>query len=380
MGNDIQPMSQISKPDDAQSSSVLGILKLISAGSPLPEVLTVIARLVESQGDGLFCTIWLPDEDGKVLHCVAAPGLPGFTADIGPTVVGPKAASCGTAIYRRQPVFVSDILADPLWDDYRGRISPFGIRSVWSRPLFSSEGKPLGTFAILYRETRTPDTSDLQLIENASHITGIAIERHMNEQALQHERDRLRLLLEITRGVTAKLDLRKVVEALSTNLFKVMQCDVSALLMPDAENCTFRVTTLYNPGARGPFREGSSVPIDGSISGRVLRSAKSVRVDSFAELSEDPEIYGSPAGRALYESVVKEGLRTGCYLPLVARDRVVGVLMLCRRSDNCFEKDDVALLEQVASQVAIAVENTLDYEKAKKDRDKETNQRLYLEE
>src|SRR5277367_6548116 len=77
---------------------------------------------------------------------------------------------------------------------------------------------------------------------------------------------------------------------------------------------------------------------------------------------------------------MEEGLRTGCYLPLIGRDRAVGVLMLCRRSDNVFDKGDVILLEQVACQVAIAVENTLQYEKATKDRDKETKQRLYLEE
>ncbi len=54
------------------SESVLNILKLILAGSPLSEVLTIIARLVESQGQGILCTIWLPDEDGKQLHCAAA--------------------------------------------------------------------------------------------------------------------------------------------------------------------------------------------------------------------------------------------------------------------------------------------------------------------
>jgi len=358
----------------------LDLQKLIFAGSPLPEVLTSIALLVEAQAEGMSCTIWLPGEDRKELYCAAAPSLPGFVAGAGSMAVGPKGGSCGTAIYRREPVYVTDIRIDPLWENYRDRLLAYGIRSVWSRPLFASDGQALGTFSLNYREPRSPSANERQLIESASHITGIAIERHMNEQALHRERDRLRLLLEITRGVTAKLDLREVVASLSTNLFSVMQCDVSALLLPDSENSAFRVTTLYNPGARGPFREGSSVPMQGSISGMVLRKAKSVRVDSFEEVREDPEIYGSPAGRLLYESVIKEGLKTGCYLPLVGRDRVVGVLMLCRRSDNRFEKDDVTLLEQVASQVAIAVENTLDYEKATKDRDSETKQRLYLEE
>ena len=362
------------------TESVLNLQQLIFAGSPLSEVLTNIAQLVESQAEGMSCTIWLPDEDGKELHCAAAPSLRGFSDQVGTMAVGPEGGSCGTAIYRREPVYVTDILTDPIWENYRDRLLPYGIRSVWSRPLFTSEGKALGTFSINYREPRRPSANDLQLIEDASHITGIAIERHMNEEALRRERDRLRLLLEITSSVTSRLDLRQMVEALSTNLSRVMQCDVSALLLPDAESGALRVTILHNPGARGPYREGSLVPMNSSISGQVLRKGKSIRIDSFEQVREDPAIYGNPDGQILYKHVIKEGLRTGCYLPLIGRERVVGVLMLCRRSDNNFAKDDVILLEQVACQVAIAVENTLEYEKATKDRDKETKQRLYLEE
>jgi formate hydrogenlyase transcriptional activator len=362
------------------SESVLNTLRLILTGAPLAEVLTIIAQLVESSGDGTLCTIWLPHEDGKQLYCAAAPGLPGFISGAGSMAIGPKGGSCGTAVYRKAPVYVNDVLTDPVWDQYRHRLLPFGIRAVWSRPLFTNEGRVLGTFAIHYREPRSPDAADLQLIESASHIAGIAIERHLNEEKLRYERDRLRLLLEITSSVTSRLDLRQVVEALSTNLFKTMQCDVSALLLPDSESGELRVNNLYNPDARGPFREGSMVPMNGSISGQVLREGKSIRIDSFEQVCGDPEIYGNPNGQLLYKHVIEEGLSVGCYLPLVSRDRVVGVLMLSRRSNHPFEQDDVVLLEQVARQIAIAVENTLEYEKATKDRDKEAKQRLYLEE
>jgi formate hydrogenlyase transcriptional activator len=362
------------------TASILNLERLIFAGAPLSEVLANIARLVESQANGMSCTIWLPGDDGKELYCAAAPGLPGFIDQAGRMLIGPQGGSCGTAVYRREPVYIRDIVTDPAWDLYRDRLVPYGIRSVWSRPLFSRDGKVLGTFSINYGEPRSPSAKDLQLIEDASHITGIAIERHMNAQALQRERDRLRLLLEITSGVTSRLDLRQIVEALSTNLFKVMQCDVSVLLLPDSESGALRVTILHNPDARGTFGEGSSVPMNGSISGQVMRTGRSIRIDSFEQAREDPEIYGNPEGQPLYERVQEEGLQTGCYLPLAGRDRLLGVLMLCRRSESVFGKDDLILLEQVACQVAIAVENTLEYEKTKKDRDKETKQRLYLEE
>jgi formate hydrogenlyase transcriptional activator len=106
------------------TESVLKLQRLIFAGSPLSEVLTNIAQLVESQADGMFCTIWLPDEDGKELHCVAAPSLPGFSTRVGTIAISPTGASCGTAVYRGESVYVIDIVTDPLWDDYRDRLLP----------------------------------------------------------------------------------------------------------------------------------------------------------------------------------------------------------------------------------------------------------------
>jgi formate hydrogenlyase transcriptional activator len=362
------------------SESVLNILKLIFAGSPLPDVLAIIARLVESQGEGLFCTIWLPDEGASYLHCAAAPSLPGFCDHVGRTEVCAKGASCGTAVYRREPVYVTDILTESSWDDYRHFMLPYGIRSVWSRPLFTSEGKVLGTFAILYREARSPDAADLQLIENASYITGIAIERHMNEQALRRERDRLRLLLETTNSMTSKLDLRRLLEVLSTNLLSVTRCDFCALLLPDADSGELRLTTLYNPDARGSLSDGMIVPIHGSISGKAFWTGKTQHFNHFEEVRDDPESFGNSIGRPFYQRVVAEGLISGCDLPLIGRSGVVGVLAALKRSERAFSEEDVRFLEQVAGQVAIAVENAVNYETAIKDRDQETKQRLYLEE
>jgi formate hydrogenlyase transcriptional activator len=360
--------------------SVLDVLKLILAGSPLPEVLAVIAQLVEFQGEGTLCTIWLPDEDERQLHCAAAPSLPGFSAHVGPTLVGPKGASCGTAVYRREPVYVTDILSDSGWDDYRDLFAPYGIRAVWSRPLFSSEGKVLGTFAILYREVRSPGTADLQLIENASHIAGIAIERHLKEESLRLERDRLRLLLEITNSMTSKLDLRRLVETLSTDLLWVTRCDFCALLLPDADSGELRVTTLYNPESRGSLCDGTIIPIHGSICGKAFWTGKTQHFDSLTEARYGPESFGNSVGQRFYQRAMEEGLVSGCDLPLAGRSGVVGVLTALKRSKGTFERDEVAFLEQVARQVAMAVENAVDYERAIRERDKETKQRLYLEE
>lgn len=362
------------------SEAVLDILRLIFTGAPLVQVLAIIAQLVESRGDGTLCTIWLPDDDGRQLYCAAAPSLPGFMTGAGSMLIGPKGGSCGTAVYRREPVYVTDILSDPIWDRYRHRLLPFGIRAVWSQPLFTSAGKVLGTFAIHYREVRGPDAMDLELIENFSHIAGIAIERSLNEERLRFERDRLRLLLEITNSVASKLDMRRLVEALSTDLLRVTQCDFCALLLPDTEKGGLRLTTLYNPEARGSFHDGMIIPIDNSICGKPFRTGEGQYFQNFEEIRHEIEASGSNIDQASYRCLIEEGLVSGWGLPLLGRSGVTGILTALSRSERSFDQDEIAFLKQVARQVAIAVENALDYEKAIKDRDKETKQRLYLEE
>ena len=362
------------------TGSVLDLQKLIFAGSPLSEILSYIARLVEAQAEGMFCTIWLPAENRNELYCAAAPSIPGFGARVGTMAVCPKGASCGTAVYRKEPVYVTDILTDPIWDDYRERILPYGIRSVWSRPLFTSEGKALGTFSINYCEPRSPSANDIELIENASHITGIAIERHMNEEELRRERDRLRLLLEITNSVTSKLDLRCLVQVLSTDLLRVTRSDFCSLLLPDADSGELRLTILYNPESRGSICDGAIVPLHGSICGKAFRSGKSQHVNSFEESRDDPESFGNDVGRLYYERIMAEGLKSGCDLPLIGRRGILGVLSAFKRSERAFDIEDVEFLEQVSRQVAIGVDNALDYETVIKDRDQEAKQRLYFEE
>jgi formate hydrogenlyase transcriptional activator len=214
-------------------------------------------------------------------------------------------------------------------------------------------------------------------IDALKHTEG---ERDRLEDDLRCERDRLRLLLEITNSMTSKLDPRHLVESLSTNLLGVTRCDFCALLLPDADTGELRLTTLYNPEPRGSLCDGTIIPVHGSICGKAFRTGKTQHIDHFEDVRHDPESFGTGVGRRFYERVMAEGLLSGCDLPLIGRSGVVGVLAALKRSERAFSNDDVAFLEQVAGQVAIAVENALDYEQAIEDRDKETTRRRYLEE
>ena len=177
--------------------AVLDALKMILMGAPLKEVLTSVTRLIEAHREGMLCSVFLLDEDGLHLRYAAAPSLPeSYRAATEGVCIGPNVGSCGTAAHLRQPVFVSDIASDPKWARYRDIALQSGLRAAWSSPIMSHDGNVLGTFGIYYREVRQPGPDEIQLIDYASQIAGIAIERDRSQSALQQAHRELKQLID----------------------------------------------------------------------------------------------------------------------------------------------------------------------------------------
>jgi PAS domain S-box-containing protein len=162
------------------------ILEMIARDAPLEEILENLVRVVEAQFAGLLCSVLILDQDGQHARHGAAPSLPkSYTDAIDGLCIGPKAGSCGTAMYRRQPLVVTDILQDPLWESYREVAEPYGLRACWSTPILAHSGKALGSFAMYYREPRSPSSAETRALEMATHLAGIAIEREQAEETLR---------------------------------------------------------------------------------------------------------------------------------------------------------------------------------------------------
>jgi len=183
---DLQALARSPAPAQTlPSEAVLDALKMMLIGASLNEVLTSLARVIEAHSEGMLCSIFLLDEDGLHLRYGVAADLPeAYRAATDGVCIGPNVGSCGAAAYLRQPVFVSDILSHPNWANFRSVVLQSGLRTAWSTPIMSQDGKVLGTFCMYYREVRRPGTDDIQLIDYASRIAGIAIERERSRSAL----------------------------------------------------------------------------------------------------------------------------------------------------------------------------------------------------
>ncbi|QRI64290.1 EAL domain-containing protein [Shinella sp. PSBB067] len=162
------------------------LLKMIALGAPLAEVFSSLILLIEAHVPDVAGSILLLAPDGRHIVNGAAPNLePAYSSLIDGVEIGPAAGSCGTAMWRGEPVIVSDIETDPLWADFKAIVAPYGYRACWSSPIRSYQGKVLGSFALYSRTPGEPSADCMKLVGMATHIAGIAIERKEAEDSIQ---------------------------------------------------------------------------------------------------------------------------------------------------------------------------------------------------
>lgn len=183
------------------------LLELIAKGVQLTEVLDSLMLLIEAQSEGLYCSVLLLDEDGIHIHPGSGPNMPStYMAALDGYPIGPVVGSCGTAMYRKEAVVVTDLMTDPLWAPYKELVAPHGFRACWSTPIFLNREVVLGSFAMYYKEVRSPGQKELGLIGVATHIAGIAMERTRRERELERHRFHLE---ELVSERTAQLSAAK---------------------------------------------------------------------------------------------------------------------------------------------------------------------------
>ena len=189
----VTPSGQAVRIQAAQKTA----LELLASRKPLEEVLTALVRSVEEHCQGTIASVLLLDDHGRLRHG-AAPGLPDeYNARVDGLEIGPTVGSCGTAAYTGKRVIIEDITTNELTADYREVAAQFGLRAVWSQPIFSADEKVLGTFAMYYREPRRPDPPDEEFIEVAAQLASVAIEAKRAEQAVRDSETRMRQIIDL---------------------------------------------------------------------------------------------------------------------------------------------------------------------------------------
>jgi len=276
----------------------------------------------------------------------------------------------GWAYQSGHTLVIHDWIRETRFQKYRLFLGEHGIASTCTVPL-TRGSRRLGVLSLGRFYPNAYDQEEVRFLELMANQIGLAIDAAVNFFISQHVQEQLKLVLDLNNQVASNLEFRELLRAASSSVRQVMHCDAAAVMLADANGTHLRVHALDYPESRGIFTEGSLVPINGSMPGESFKSGKPMIVNRLDPAEIPPE---------MYKKASAEGLNSFCDVPLISRNRLLGVLAVARREENAFNNDEVTFLVQVANQFAIAVENALAYKEIADLKDRLAQEKLYLEE
>jgi len=274
----------------------------------------------------------------------------------------------------QQPLVLEDLDCEARFTRPIKLLQEYGVRSFCSIPL-STPRRRLGAFNLGHTAPGVYALDHLEIQTLAASQVAVAVENALNYQdastlqrEVARERDRLKLLLDVNNAVVSNLSLTELFKVIPSRVRLAMQCDGACLSLPDLKNQQLEIHGLDFPEGRGFLQEEMRLPIEGSSPGKAFRTGEPVLFET--------------APRALHVSSLQlnfqEGVQSGCFLPLMRGDRKIGVLHLLDRHPHRFSEADADFLQQVSNQVAIALDNAMQYREVDESRERLAGETSYL--
>ncbi len=286
----------------------------------------------------------------------------------------------GWVLEHQQPLIVDDVEQDDRYPRVRTLLRENGVRSYCLLPLTTVQRK-LGALGIgsvqpgVYRE------ADLELLNRVAAQVAVAIDNALNfekvetfREQLEHERDHLRMLLEINNALVSNLEMRELFPAIASCMRRVMKHEYTSLALYDAEADALRLHAVESASGVPRFSEGTVVPMGESVAGIAFTTRKPY-LSQNADEENVVQRFPSEVTRKLVES----GIKSACCVPLITRNRVLGTLNVASTRPKAFDERDADVLTQVANQIAIAIENAQAYTQIAELKNKLSEEKLYLE-
>jgi formate hydrogenlyase transcriptional activator len=367
------PESLAGHDSSAEYRTLLEVSRAIASHTHLVDLLHVLKERLHPLVPFDSLSVVLPEPARNVMRVYVIESSD--PSSIKPGSEFPMEGSTSAFVWQNQePLIVPDADHETRFPEAAKRIRHQGVRSSCTVPL-TTPRRRLGTLNFGSSKPETYRREDLEILQALADQVAIAAENALNYEAilglqeqLSQERDRLKLLLDVNNAVVSNLDLPHLYQAIPTSVRRAMQCDAVCLSIPDLEKGQLQIHGLDFPDGRGFMRENMVLPIAHTSPGRAFESGQ-------------PFYWGEPPtdlAPLAIENIIGEGFQSGCFLPISCKGRKLGVLHLLNRRPNAFSANDVKFLEQVASQLGIALENALEYRTVNESRNRLAEERLYL--
>jgi formate hydrogenlyase transcriptional activator len=281
-------------------------------------------------------------------------------------------------VWQTQESFVvSDVEEETRFPEFLKRFREHNVRALAIIPLTTAQRR-LGAMGFGRLVPQCITDTELQFMQRVASQVAVAVDNALNyetSQAFQtqlaHERDRLQVLLEVNNVLVTSRELPELFRGIVSTLKRVIHHDYTSLAMLDPVSGLLRIHALDFPGHQGLFKQEITIARDASPAGTAIATGQPLLARG-SELDR----YTSDVMRVLRN----EGLQNVCCIPLTTQGLTFGSLNLASRRLDAFPPQDVELLQQVAAQIAIAVENALAFKEIDALKNKLAVEKLYLEE
>jgi signal transduction histidine kinase len=301
-----------------------------------------IAEGIRALLGGTVSVLWELDSPTNRLVAVATSG-PGSSFPPG-TRIPQDEALAGFAVREARPVATSDILADPrltLTPETRALVERSGHGSVLAVPL-TMGGRVTGVLAVGDVTGRTFHAEEIQRLQDFANQAAIALENARLFALETARRAQLEALATVQRDLSAELDLDRLIALIVERAGRLFDGFSFAYLFDEESRVLgARMWGRVEPEAEAPF------PAAGGLVASCAAARRGLLANDYPLSS-----YALPA-------VVSLGVRHAMAQPLVSRDRLLGVLVVCRRGDPRFRQEDFAAFEGLAVQAAVALDNAV---------------------
>jgi signal transduction histidine kinase len=328
-------------------------------GATLGVSLGHLTRLVVEETGGAARTgFYMASSDGTRLHPIPVRGgMPdAYACHVDGFPIGADSLACGLAIATGRPVLTRDVFEEALWQPWIHLAKQFDFRACWSFPLYTRDGRPVGSFAMYFAAVRDAGPRDVALGEAVTQAAAIIIsrdteaqERARAEQLLRDSKERESFLLRLSDALRPLADPIAIQEAASRLLGEHLAVARAAYgemrpageimevvrewTRPDTASVVghYQIDT-FGTFFTGPLREGRPAIIE--------------------DAANDPRI--SPPTYAATWRVIE--VRSAIAYPLVKQGRLVAVLFVHENCPRHWSDADVSLLEEVGERTWAAVE------------------------
>ena len=354
-----------------QYRTLLEVAELISTRHDLHELFQDLAHRLPRVVRVNFVALSLHDPERNLMK------LHTLQANVPAEIVGGheepvEEAPAGLVWQTQQPLIVPDLAEEPRWQTVTGRMREDGINSLCVVPLTTALRR-LGAMGFASVQKGAYNEADVEFLQQVGKQVAVAVDNVLHHQALTRDRDRLRLLLEVSESIASHRDLDELLRDLAHRLPHVVPFDYINVVLHDPAREVMRLWLLVasKPSTISP---GLETPVDESPGGLVWKTQQPLTVNDILQERRFPK---------LMAMLLENGVQSFCAVPLTTAQRRLGAMGFGSLQRRVYQQADLDFMQQVAKQVAVAVDNALNAETAQaakqqlaRERD---HQRLLLE-